>query len=69
MIIFPGVGGKVLVCAHRYTVRDEYARKPIDSKRGVLGMCYILNSDLTLPQDTSIGNIFILKIVVMYQQL
>jgi len=39
-----GVGGKVAVCAHRYSVRN-----PEDSKRAMLGMCYILDPDLSLP--------------------
>jgi len=52
-----GPGGKVIVCAHRYTVRDVDKRthKVIDSKRAMLGMCYILESDLSLPPDTNIG--------------
>ena len=45
------------MCAHRYSVRDvdKLSRRPIDSKRAMLGMCYILQPDLTLPRDTSIG--------------
>ena len=34
---------------------DKITYKPIDSKRAMLGMCYILQSDLTMPKDTSIG--------------
>ena len=47
----------MIVCAHRYTVRDVDKRthKVIDSKRAMLGMCYILESDLSLPADTNIG--------------
>ena len=40
----------MIVCAHRYTVRDR-----VDSRRAMLGMCYILQSDLSLPPDTNIG--------------
>ena len=45
------------MCAHRYTVRDvlEYNKQPLDTKRGVLGMCYILDSNLTLTKDTNVG--------------
>jgi len=52
-----GAGGRVIVCAHRYSVRnvDKFNNKPIDSKRAMLGMCYILNPDLRLPRDTNIG--------------
>ena len=54
---FAGPGGKVIVCAHRYTVRDVDKRsfKVIDSKRAMLGMCYILEADLSLPRDTNVG--------------
>ena len=47
----------MIVCAHRYTVRDVDKRthKVIDSKRAMLGMCYILESDLSLPPDTNVG--------------
>ena len=34
---------------------DRVTYEPIDSKRAMLGMCYILQPDLTLPGDTSIG--------------
>ena len=65
MSLLSGVGGKVIVCAHRYTVRDvdKYNHKVIDSKRAMLGMCYILESDLSLPTDTSIGanNILVVR--------
>jgi len=52
-----GPGGKVIVCAHRYTVRDV-----IDSKRAMLGMCYILESDLTLPHNVNVGGSNILVV-------
>lgn len=47
----------MIVCAHRYTVRDvdRVTLEPIDSKRAMLGLCYILQPDLSLPPDTSIG--------------
>ena len=57
MLVFLGPGGKVIVCAHRYSVRDvdQASKRPIDSKRAMLGMCYILEHDLSLPRDTNIG--------------
>ena len=55
----------MIVCAHRYTVRDvdKFNHRIIDSKRAMLGMCYILESDLSLPSDTSIGasNILVVR--------
>lgn len=33
----------------------KYSHKPIDSKRGMLGLCYILNPDLTLPRNDDLG--------------
>ena len=49
----------------RYTVRDVYDRsqRVKDSKRGMLGMCYILGPDLSLPRDQSIGykNIMVVR--------
>jgi hypothetical protein len=65
VICVSGPGGHVIVCAHRYTVRDvdRLTFEPIDSKRAMLGMCYILQADLTLPADTSIGakNILVVR--------
>jgi hypothetical protein len=59
------LGGHVIVCAHRYTVRDvdRTTFQPIDSKRAMLGMCYILQPDLSLPADTNIGakNILVVR--------
>ena len=50
---------------YRYTVRDVYDRsqRVKDSKRGMLGMCYILGPDLSLPRDQSIGykNIMVVR--------
>ena len=40
----------MIVCAHRYTVRDH-----LDTKRAMLGLCYILESDLSLPPNKNIG--------------
>ncbi|CAB4054864.1 ITGA7 [Lepeophtheirus salmonis] len=53
-----GEGGNVIVCAHRYTVRDINSRtkRVIDSKRGMVGMCYILDPELTFPQNKMIGS-------------
>ena len=41
----------------RYTVRDvtKQRYKVIDSQRGLLGMCYILDPDLSLPANDAIG--------------
>ena len=49
-----GEGGKVIVCAHRYTLRDvkRPGSKPYDTKRGMIGLCYVLNSDLQVPRST-----------------
>ena len=56
--LISGPGGKVIVCAHRYTVRDDF-----DSKRAMLGLCYILESDLSLPPNKNIGanNILVVR--------
>ncbi|XP_059094879.1 integrin alpha-PS1-like isoform X2 [Tigriopus californicus] len=52
-----GEGGKVIVCAHRYAVRDveKHSQRVQDTKRGMLGMCYVLDPDLTLPRNDDIG--------------
>lgn len=57
-----GEGGKVIVCAHRYTVRDV-SRNSYDSKRGMLGLCYILEKDLSLPRNDNVGykNVMVLR--------
>ena len=41
----------------RYTVRDvtKQRYKVIDTQRGMLGMCYILESDLSFPPNDVIG--------------
>ena len=63
----------MIVCAHRYTVRDVDRRsfKVIDSKRAMLGMCYILESDLSLPPDTNIGanNILVVREAIQGKKL
>ncbi len=55
----------MIVCAHRYTVRDvdRTTFQPIDSKRAMLGMCYIIQPDLSFPADTNIGakNILVVR--------
>ena len=58
------------MCAHRYTVRDvyEYSKQPLDTKRGVLGMCYILDSNLTLTKDTNVGK-FLCSVLIWVAQL
>lgn len=74
-VVSQGSGGKVIVCAHRYTVRDiprhlrheecDYKKAMMgkcDTKRGMLGMCYILERDLTLPRSNNIGATSILVI-------
>lgn len=40
-------------CLFSYTVRDvsKLRHKVIDSQRGMLGMCYILEKDLSLPSN------------------
>jgi len=42
---------------------DRTTLQPIDSKRAMLGMCYILQPDLSLPADTNIGakNILVVR--------
>ena len=54
----------MIVCAHRYTVRDVDKRtfKIIDSKRAMLGMCYILESNLSLPDNAEVGGTNILNV-------
>ena len=60
-----GQGGKVIVCAHRYTLRDipwpNYQSE--DTKRGMIGLCYILSSDLNvLPsQDMGYKSVMVLR--------
>ena len=58
---------------YRYTVRDVYDRsqRVKDSKRGMLGMCYILRPDLSLPRDQSIGfkNIMVVREAVHGKRL
>lgn len=46
-----GKGGKVIVCAHRYTIRDDRR----DTKRGMIGLCYVLDSSLKVIQSTNMG--------------
>ena len=48
----------MIVCAHRYTVRDDF-----DTKRAMLGLCYILEPDLSLPPNKNIGanNILVVR--------
>ena len=45
-----GDGGKVVVCAHRYALRDvdPHTYRVLDSERGMPGLCYVLNGDLSL---------------------
>lgn len=60
-----GQGGKVIVCAHRYTVRDILRpnSKPVDTKRGMIGLCYILDSSLKVPQNDVMGykNVMVIR--------
>ena len=49
-----GEGGKVIVCAHRYKVRDK--RNPEkETKRGMIGLCYILDPSLQILESDSMG--------------
>ena len=50
-------GGKVIVCAHRYTIRDVLwpNAKPEDDKRGMIGLCYVLQSDLDVLRSQDMG--------------
>ncbi len=43
--------------SHRYTVRDvsEYNHRVIDSRRGMIGLCYVLDPDLSLPRRQDVG--------------
>ena len=52
-----GEGGKVIVCAHRYTLRDIPlpGSKPRDTKRGMIGLCYVLDPDLQVPRSLDMG--------------
>ncbi|XP_062908247.1 integrin alpha-6-like isoform X1 [Mobula hypostoma] len=47
-----GPGGKVMVCAHRYELR-QHVNKPEES-RAVTGQCYILSQDLEKEVDTNV---------------
>ena len=63
-----GEGGKVIVCAHRYTVRDIPWPKsrPEDTKRGMTGLCYILDSSLKVLPSDAMGykNLMVIRDVV-----
>ncbi|XP_072903316.1 integrin alpha-6-like isoform X1 [Hemitrygon akajei] len=48
-----GVGGKVMVCAHRYEQR-QHLNKPEES-RAVTGQCYILSQDLESEADANVN--------------
>ena len=52
-----GEGGKVIVCAHRYTIRDIPWPKsqPEDTKRGMIGLCYLLDSRLRVLPSSAMG--------------
>ncbi len=61
-------GDKVIVCAHRYTIRvdDLLDGKQEDTKRGMIGLCYILDADLKVQQSTAMGykNVMVIRDVV-----
>ncbi|XP_051886313.1 LOW QUALITY PROTEIN: integrin alpha-6-like [Pristis pectinata] len=50
-----GIGGKVMVCAHRYEQR-RLVNKPEES-RDVTGQCYILSQDLVFREDETDINV------------
>ncbi|KAK7945782.1 hypothetical protein WMY93_001510 [Mugilogobius chulae] len=48
-----GPGGRIVTCAHRYQVRSAVNR-PGES-RDITGRCYMLNQDLTINEDSGVG--------------
>lgn len=52
-----GEGGKVIVCAHRYTIRDIPwpGMRAEDTKRGMIGLCYLLDANLKVLESDQMG--------------